>query len=166
MISTEKWNSFQKLLSEVAYGLLTEKSTTTIYHYSRLDEEDIVLDPNYEKQFYSRREFETASTPRIFFYADPSQKERFFASSNLYSTEVPSDQIYNLTADPEGYVKKHRHPTYGLRKMMEWDIMLEDIRDSFGGIFYSTANFDVVAWFQPIKVDRVPAEEQQRLEEK
>ena len=166
MNSVTEWNSFQKLLSEVSYRTLTEGATTPIYHYTNVDADSLELDPTYKKQSYSSRDFETASTPRTFFYTNPSQKERFFTSSKLYKTEVPSGQIYNLTSDPDGYVAKHRHPVYGLRKGEDWDAMLEDIRDSFGGIFYSLPNFDVVAWFHPILVNRVSDEEKEQVEKR
>jgi len=136
----------------------------SLYHYTKPDKETILLDPKHEKSYYSRNEFETASTPRVFFYVDPSQKERFFGISNLYTTVVPSSRVYDFTADPEGYKEKIRHPVYGLRKGVEWDELLETIREDYDGIFYSTANFDVVAWFQPIEVERVPEEEKRRLE--
>ena len=51
-----------------------------------------------------------------------------------------------------------------LRKGVEWDELMETIREEYGGIFYSLSNFDVVAWFHPIEVERVPEEEKRRLE--
>ena len=60
----------------------------------------------------------------------------------------------------------HRHPVYGMRKGMEWDEMLEHIRESYDGIYYSTPNMDIVAWFHPVEVTRVTPEEQAQLEGK
>ena len=157
--------NFRKFLSEAPRASYINNGMIRLYHYTKPDKETIVLDPKFPKSYYSRNEFETASTPRVFFYVDPSQKERFFGISNLYTTEVPASQVYDFTNDPEGYREKVRHPVYGLRKGVEWDELLETIREKYDGIFYSTANFDVVAWFQPIEVQRVSEDEKRRLED-
>jgi hypothetical protein len=57
-----------------------------------------------------------------------------------------------LKNDPEGYVAKNRHPTYGLRKDIEWTTMLKDIHSSYKGVYYSIGKPNVVAWFNPIEV--------------
>ena len=156
--------NFRQFLTEAPRSSYIKDGMIRLYHYTKPDKESIVLDPKFQKSYYSRREFETASTPRTFFYVDPSQKERFFGISNLYTTEVPASQVYDFTNDPEGYKEKIRHPVYGLRKGVEWDELLETIREKYDGIFYSTSNFDVVAWFQPIEVERISEEEKRRLE--
>jgi hypothetical protein len=166
---------FRKFLIETNNNLenYDHGGQVTLYHYTSTKQESLVLDPEHKKSHYSRREFDTASTPRVFFYLDPSQKERFFSSSTLYTATVPAARVYDFRNDPLGYrqvqseefPKGHRHPVYGLRKGMEWDEILEDIREDFGGIYYSTANFDVVAWFKPIEVTPVSDEEKAALEE-
>ena len=155
---------FRQFLAEAPRSSYIQDGMIRLYHYTKPEKESIVLDPKHPKSYHSRNEFETASTPRTFFYVDPSQKERFFGISNLYTTEVPASQVYDFTNDPEGYKEKIRHPVYGLRKGVEWDELLEAIREDYDGIFYSTSNFDVVAWFQPIEVRRVPNDEKRRLE--
>ena len=60
--------------------------------------------------------------------------------------------------------KKHSHPIYKLRKGEEWNTMLEDIRDSYAGVYYSLSAFDVVSLFIPYEATRVSPEEQARLE--
>jgi hypothetical protein len=47
---------------------------------------------------------------------------------------------------------------------MEWDEMLEHIRESYDGIFYSLDSFDVVSLFIPYDATKVPKEEQAQLE--
>jgi hypothetical protein len=155
---------FRTFLSELDQKAYAKDGTMTLYHYTRPDEESLVLEPTHPKSHYSRNEFETASTPRTFFYVDPRQKERFFYSANLYRVDVPANRVYDLKNDPEGYIDKVRHPTYGLRKGVEWDDLLESIREDYDGIFYSTSNFDVVAMFHPIEVTRVPPTQQAELE--
>ena len=51
-----------------------------------------------------------------------------------------------------------------MRKGEEWNTMLEDIRDSYAGVYYSLNAFDVVSLFIPYEATRVPPEEQAQLE--
>jgi hypothetical protein len=89
----------------------------------------------------------------------------FFRSGvPLFTVDVPANRVYDFKNDPEGYIEKNKHPIYGLRKGEEWNTLLEDIREDYDGIFYSTNRFDVVAWFRPIEVTRTSEEEQSRLE--
>ena len=155
---------FKKFLTEAQKSDYDQGGTMTLYHYARPKQQALTLDPKYQKSSYSRREFETASTPRVFFYADPKHKEGFFSSSTLYRVDVPANRVYDLRNDPEGHFEMHRHPVYGMRKGIEWDEMLEHIRESYDGIYYSTPNMDIVAWFHPIEVTQVSPEEQAQLE--
>ena len=156
---------FRKFLSEAELGHYVNGGQVTLFHYTNHPADSLVLDPDYKKSAHSRREFEIAQTPRVFFYTDTKQRETFFrAGVPLFSAQVDVNKIYDFKNDPEGYIEKNRHPVYGLRKGEEWNTLLEDIREDYDGIFYSTNRFDVVAWFQPIEVNKVPKEEQARLE--
>ena len=155
---------FREFLTEAQASEYNHSGVITLYHYNRTDEEGLVLDPDHRRGSHSTREFETATTPRIFFYLDPQHRERFFQRASLYKVDVPANRVYDLRNDPEGHIAMHKDPVYGLRKGMEWDDLLEHIRESYDGIFYSTSNFDVVAWFHPIEVTRVSPEEQAQLE--
>ena len=79
----------------------------------------------------------------------------------LYSTEVSANEIYDLKTDPEGYVKKIKHPDYGLRKGVEYNELLEFIRDKtpYKGIFYGRS-FDLVSWLEPIEIYKSETEAQ------
>ena len=130
----------------------------TLYHYAQSRDETLVLDPNYKRGSYSTREYQRATTPRVFFYVDPDHKESFFTNRSLYKVDVPTNQVYDLGADPEDFIGQVRHPVYGLRKGMEWDTLLETIRESYGGVFYDTGRLHIVVWFNPIKVQRAEEE--------
>ena len=103
-------------------------------------------------------------TFRVFFYVDPNDKERYFYGANLFTVDVPTNKVYDLTADKEGYIEKVRHPIYGLRDREEWNTLLETIREDYDGVFYDTGNLKIVTWFYPIEVNRISSEEQARLE--
>tara|TARA_R100000734_G_C3318666_1_gene113080 strand:+ start:1725 stop:2222 length:498 start_codon:yes stop_codon:yes gene_type:complete len=159
------FNSFRTFLFEGQKNDYEKDGIITLYHYTKNDQPSILLDPEYKKSYHSTREFEVAQTPRLFFYLDPKQREVFFRRGvPLFKVDIPASRVYDFKNDPEGYIEKNRHPIYGLRKGEEWNTLLEDIREDYDGIFYSTNRFDVVAWFRPIEITRTSEEEQALLE--
>jgi|TARA_R100000781_G_C4029090_1_gene109949 hypothetical protein len=150
--------NFKKYISEESLGDFSDEGMVNLYHYTNPrnveGRDSIILDPQYfvnSRGAYSKREWETSRYPRTFFYTDYENKEPI-VNGALVSTSVPTNEIYDLKNDPEGYVEKHRHPTYGLRKQMEWETMMKDIHSSYRGIYYSIGKPNVVAWFNPIEV--------------
>ena len=90
------------------------------------------------------------------------QRERQIAQgSTLYVAKISANN-YDLRSDPEGYKKAVAHPVYGLRKGVEWNTLLEKIREDYEGVFYG-GRFDVVS-LCTIFPSRVPEEEQALLE--
>lgn len=130
----------------------------TLYHYAVPNEDTLVLDPKYKRGSYSRREYLTADTPRVFFYVDTGHKERFFLNRKLYKVDVPTERVYDLGEDPEDFIGQVSHPIYGLRKGEEWNTLLETIREKYDGVFYDTGRLHIVVWFHPIKVQRAKEE--------
>ena len=101
--------------------------------------------------------------PRTYFYVDLDDVEKIVVGGRLlYSTEVPISEVYDLKTDPEGYIKKIKHPLYGLRKGEEWTQLLEYIRDEtpYNGLFRG-GSFDAVEWFYPIEIYKVEDTEEE-----
>ena len=161
---------FKKFLTEAQMNDYSEGGTLSLYHYAPVDKEESTVDPKYfadkaKRSSFTMREYETSTVPRTFWYVDLEQRERQVSSGRyLYQTSIPANRIYDFRNDPEGHKEMHRHPVYGLRKGMEWEEMLEHIRESYDGIFYSLSNFDVVSLFVPHSATRVPKEEQAQLQ--
>ena len=147
-----------------------DEGVMTLYHYGKSPNEELMLDPDYfvsNTSHHSRKEKEVSTVPRVFFYADKDKTEVMIARGygrKLFKTEVPHSEVYDLKSDPEGFIKQVRHPVFGLRKGMEWNTMLEHIRESYDGIFYSLSGFDVVSLFIPHDATRVSPDEQAQLE--
>jgi hypothetical protein len=162
--------NFKKFLTEAQKGDYEVGGELMLFHYAPVDAEAIIVDPKYfadraKRSSFTMREYETSTVPRTFWYVDPKQRERQVASGRkLYQAPIPTGEIYDFRNDPQGYKEKHRHPTYGLRKGEEWNHMLEDIRDSYAGVYYSLNAFDVVSLFVPYEATRVSTEEQAQLE--
>jgi hypothetical protein len=161
---------FKHFLTEAQKSDYESGGELILYHYAPVDAEQIIVDPKYfsdraKRSSFSMREYETSTVPRTFWYVDLDQRERQVSSGRyLYSASVPIGEIYDFRNDPEGHREMHRHPVYGLRKGEEWNEMLEHIRESYAGIYYSLSNFDVVSLFIPYEATRVPPEEQAQLE--
>jgi len=162
--------NFKKFLTEAQKGDYEVGGELMLFHYAPVDAEAIIVDPKYfadraKRSHFTRNEYETSTVPRTFWYVDPKQRERQVASGRqLYQAIIPAGEIYDFRNDPEGYKKKHSHPIYKLRKGVEWNTMLEDIRDSYAGVYYSLNAFDVVSLFIPYEATRVSPEEQAQLE--
>ena len=159
-------DSFKSFLTEGSKGNYVVGSSMPLYHYSSADKEQITLDPQqFGASSYSKREKESSTIPRIFFYVDLSHREKMVATSrNLYTVNIDASMVYDLNTDPEGYIGSIRHPIYGMRKGIELDELLATIKENYSGMFYTTGAMDVVAWFEPISVERVPDDERTRLE--
>lgn len=143
-------------LSDVTTGGMIE-----LYHFTWSKKvanvDSFIMDPKYfvtNRNYYSQNDWQTSRYPRSFFYTNPENKEPI-VNGNLFKAEIPETEIYDLKNDPENYVEKHSHPTYGLRKDMEWTEMLRDIHSSYKGAFYSLSNADVIVLFDPTEVNRV-----------
>ena len=162
--------NFKKFLTEAQMSDYDQGGEINIYHYAPVDASDIIVDPAYfadraKRSSFTMREYETSTVPRTFWYVDPQQRERQVAQGRkLYQATIPAGEIYDFRNDPQEYKMKHRHPTYGLRKGEEWNHMLEDIRESYAGVYYSLNAFDVVSLFIPYEATRVSPEEQAHLE--
>tara|TARA_R110002110_G_scaffold362952_1_gene572840 strand:- start:1014 stop:1535 length:522 start_codon:yes stop_codon:yes gene_type:complete len=164
------FDGFRKFLAEAQMNDYDDAGTLNLYHYAPADQEEIVVDPKYfadkaKRSSFSMREYETSTVPRTFWYVDLGQREMQVSSGrHLYQATILANRIYDFRNDPEGHKEMHRHRVYGLRKGMEWDEMLEHIRESYDGIFYSLSGFDVVSLFIPYEANRVSPDEQAQLE--
>ncbi len=161
---------FKQFLTEAQKSDYDSGGELMLYHYAPVDADQIIVDPKYfadraKRSTFSMREYETSTVPRTFWYVDPTQRERQVSSGrHLYAAIIPAADIYDFRNDPERHREMHRHPVYGLRKGEEWNEMLEHIRESYAGIYYSLNNFDVVSLFVPYEATRVSPEEQAQLE--
>ena len=158
--------AFKEFLKEEDIENYSDGSTVTLYHYAPVDADSLIVDPSrFGGSAFSRREKETSTVPRSFFYLNLGQREPFVAQSrDLYKAEVPLTNLYNLKRDPAGFIEQTRHPTYGLRKGIEFDDLLNTIKKEYPGVFYSMPNLDIVNWFEPLTVTKVSKEERKELE--
>jgi hypothetical protein len=162
--------NFKTFLTEAQKSDYEAGDELVLFHYAPVDAPVIIVDPKYfadraKRSSFTMREYQTSTVPRTFWYVDPQQRERQVASGRqLYQATIPAGEIYDFRNDPEGYKAKHAHPIYKLRKGEEWNTMLEDIRDSYAGVYYSLNAFDVVSLFIPYEATRVSPEEQAHLE--
>jgi len=155
------FENFKKFLTESALVDYNDNGMMTLYHYGKSKNDSITLDPAYfvsNTSRHSRKEFEVSDVPRIFFYADKNKTEEIIKRDygrKLFKTEVLHSEVYDLKTDPEGFIGQVRHPMFGLRKGIEWNDLLNLIKEYYNGVFYSIGEPDIVAWFKPIEVYEV-----------
>ena len=148
----ELWNKFLKEASLSDYG---EGNQVTLYHYTRADEDKLVLDPDRflsGRNSFSKREYEKSQVPRTFFYLNTEQAEPIVKSGrNLYTVKVNSSDIYDLKSDPEGIIEASRPPG---AFFVDYNKVFNTIKEEYKGAYYGTPSFDVVAWFEPVQVNK------------
>lgn len=126
----------------------------TLYHYSKEGSEQLILDPKeFGKHSFTRQERRTSSFPRVFFYLDPTDKERFFQSNawNLYTTTVDRRELYDLRKDKKNLINKIKDNNDGV---LNYDQLFKTLKKEYNGVYYRVKNRDVVAYFYPISVDK------------
>jgi len=161
--------------------------TVTLYHYSKLDADSIMLDPQYfltNRSIYSRNDYQASSYPRIFFYLDTKHTETVVKGNNpyLYSVDTPISDIYNLVEDPEDLIEKSKKATgqvkadvHKILKSLAKDDYphpkypeyFKPIRDEdakrYKGVYYRIyrGTVDVVVWFNDIEATRAADESEE-----
>jgi hypothetical protein len=172
----ENWNRW--VLSE-GMDDLVDGNRIRLYHYSRAEGDAILLDPKrFEsgRNSWSMREYKISSFPRVFFYADPTKTEAQIAHGAPYETSVLASDIYDMTTDPEGVLKRSSsYSKYSrsvdihksLKSLAGKDKPHPDFPDLFTpireegakiykGVYYNIrrGSIPVVAWFEEIEATR------------
>ena len=141
-----------------------------LYHYSKSDEQSISLDPEYflsNRSFYSRRDYNISDVPRVFFYANLDHAERMVKQgSTLFTTFVSASDVYDLNSDPLELKRKtvsSEKPIPDidqvLRNLSGLDNFLFPQGTPYKGVFYTSGNMDIVAWFKPIFVEKFDSDD-------
>lgn len=174
-------NDFQKASSAWS-NFLTEnlekysrQGVVPLYHYTENDSKVMILDPQKAKENsnpHTARDWRTSGIPRVFFYLDPQDKEKFFDNHNLYVAYLPTESIYDLTVDREGFIEQVKGENHGaldydklLNKIsghemvktqpeMGWRSPWErrKVRRGYDGLLYNVG-FNIVISFIPLEAE-------------
>lgn len=115
-----------------------------LHHYSsHVSGDTVTLDPShFAKHSYALNDRKAVSTPRLFFYVDPTERDAKVGGAH-YVTKLPAKQIYDLRSDPEHLVT----PDLGRT--------LAEVRGrGYTSIYYNTGDHGVVNHFEPITVHK------------
>lgn len=140
------------------YNILFEHDnagpTITLYHYSRRNTDSIVLDPKYVGGHgYTQRDILVSDVPRVFFYSSLDKVEPYVVDNKtLYSVEVSSSDIYNMSDDPDNLLDKFDRYHIGRPDI---DSFLKHIKKIYKGVSYRSGGLSIVCWFDPIVVYKV-----------
>lgn len=131
-------------------------NSITLYHYSNENKESLNVTPSeFGKNTWSKSEKKASTYPRSFFYVDLDDTERFFKNKTQYKAIVDKDSIYDLTKDPEGFIKQIKSDNNGVLNM---DTLLETIHNSgYMGAYYEV-RIKIVILFEPITAKKVNSE--------
>jgi hypothetical protein len=145
------------IIKEELEKYITNKNNITLYHYSSLNQDEILLSPDkFGKNYFTKNDERTSGKKRIFFYVTPEEKERFFMNSNLYKADVNVNEIYDLKKDYNNFIYTAKGNNNGA---LSFDMLFEMIlQNGYKGIFYMVSGRSIVIWFEQILVTKVDKE--------
>ena len=134
-----------------------ENGKIKLYHFSSDDSIKTMSPVHFAKNIWSRKEYEVSSVPRSFFYTNLEIVEPRVKGTqpHLYTAEVDANKIYDFKKDPDDYWGTHRDSTYGMRKGLEWNSMMEAFRENYDGIYYTVNGIPMIAYFKNIEVEKI-----------
>lgn len=138
--------NFTQWLENIENGIPTQyvkNGMVNLYRFSQNPKgQEYLIDPSKAKaNYYSKREFNSAGTPRTFFYLDISDKESFIGD-HLYLVQYPANKIYNLLTDPLDLKSK---------SLPDFDKLFDLVKQNgYHGVYYKPG-FPVVSMFVPVK---------------
>ena len=123
-----------------------------IYHFSDIDQDEMVVDPKYFGQNYFTKNDTKIPIPRSFFYTNPQDSEVFFKNKPLYKAVIDKDKIYDLSEDKLEYREKNRN-----NGVLDFFELLKNISKDYIGVSYRihSGTMTVVSLFVPILAHRV-----------
>jgi hypothetical protein len=139
-------------IAENLSNFVNEDGTVLMYHFAKIDQPSIVLNPDmFGSNSWTRGDIRVSDMPRVFFYLNLDDKERFFLSHTLYTTKVKVTDLYDIVADPLKIKAKLREENNGVLNV---DMLLRNAKErGFKGVYYKPY-MDVVNWFYPITVEK------------
>lgn len=141
--------NFKEWLITELFDNFVKSNGVTLYHYSKVDRDNLQLDPKqFSTNHWTKNDFKASPLPRIFFYLNPEDKEDYFINYFEYEVTVPVNKIYNLIKDPLNFKEEIRNKNYGILNIDEY---LQVVSNKFDGAYYNPG-FPVVVWFKPIQV--------------
>lgn len=108
----DKWRQYVISEGHEEYAV---NGVVKLYHYSpSMVARSVTLDPQRfvtSRRSWSRREYQTSTFPRIFFYLDKEKSEPGIGVGQPFVAEVDAMDIYDLLKDEEGLLKKSAQAT-------------------------------------------------------
>ena len=161
--------------------LLTESTTmsgtVTLYHYTDVDQCDVApLAPKEafkHQHYYSQKEMQRSSFPRVFYYTDLKKTEKQVTSAirTLYSGSVNGSKILRLQdaineyhRDKETFAKNDPKAYYVVNALFgnphqpsgDWDAMFQAASEKFDGLYYDGGgSLPIVALLIPLKCKKI-----------
>jgi hypothetical protein len=117
----------------------------TLYHYSNNKINGKLLPDFFGNNSYTDNDIKSCNVKRIFFY-DKKNPEYLLSSCNfLYTCRILKNQLYNITIDPAGFLKKY-NSLYQAVKI---------IKKHYQGIIYHIGDYNIINVFYGIKSNSI-----------
>jgi len=161
--------------------------SVALYHYSnKLEGDTAVLKPQVAKEkagSYSNSDWQASEVPRVWFYLNRGDKEKFFHGTDLYKTSVDAKRIYDIRNDPDNLIPKVKEESdyFNINELLKyiagyervkidpdsWESELKKTKESkYDGVFYLAGGIPMINWFENISVKKVGAKSKESSKEK
>lgn len=146
-------NILKKQINENLADYVDKAGSIKLYHYSSINVDSFIANPSmFGQNSFTLGDAKHSTMPRVFFYVNKAQKERFFNASFLYTAIVPVSEIYHLIDDIAGFKTKIREENNGA---LNFDELFKRVKGAgYKGVYYVPNGIEMINWFYPIKVTR------------
>jgi len=117
----------------------------TLYHYSNNKINGKLLPDFFGNNSYTDNDIKSCNVKRIFFYDKKNPEYLLSNCSFLYTCRILKNQLYNITIDPAGYIKRYNSLFQAINV----------IKKHYQGIIYRIGDYNIINVFYAINSNKI-----------
>jgi len=117
----------------------------TLYHYSNNKIKGKLLPDFFGNNSYTDNDIKSCNIKRIFFYDKKNPEYLLSNCSFLYTCRILKNQLYNITIDPAGYIKRYNSLYQAINV----------IKSRYKGIIYRIGDYNIINIFYAINSNKI-----------
>ena len=117
----------------------------TLYHYSNNKINGKLLPDFFGYNSYTDNDIKSCNIKRIFFYDKKNPEYLLSSYSFLYTCRILKNQLYNITIDPAGYIKRYNSLYQAINV----------IKSRYKGIIYRIGDYNIINAFYAINSNKI-----------
>ena len=121
------------------------KKYITLYHYTNEKISGRLTPRYFGNNSYTQNDVNACNVRRIFFYTVPKPEALLAGSRFLYTCRILKNQLYNITIDPAGYIKRYNSLYQAINV----------IKSRYKGIIYRIGDYNIINIFYAINSNKI-----------